>query len=124
MLRLCPDYAGTVLWLESAVPYDDTQLDPALITDLIRWEIEYYDALDDNLAWRSPAHASRFTTAGVTLALRLAMQLGSGFDIEFASYEAGVASRRFRSDFAPDNPAAAAAFTALTRAVRKRAHSR
>lgn len=113
VLRLFPDYAGTVLWLESAVPYDDTRLDPALVTDLIRWEIEYYDALDDAQAWRSPAHASGFTAAGVNLALRLAVQLGSGFDIEFASYEAGVTSRRFRSDFAADNPAAAAAFTAL-----------
>ena len=118
VLQLFPDYAGTVLWLESSVPYDATGLDPALVTDLIRWEIAYYDALDDNLAWRSPAHASRFTATGVSLALRLAMQLGSGFDIEFASYEAGVASRRFRSDFAADNPAAAAAFSALAGASR------
>lgn len=112
VVRLFPDYAGTVLWVPHPVAYDSTALDAGLVTDLIRWEIEYYDALDADFAWRSPAVASAFTAAGVGLALRLAVQLGSGFDIEFASYEAGVATRRFRSDFAADNPRAAAAFAA------------
>jgi hypothetical protein len=118
VVRLFPDYAGSVLWFpqpDTAQPVDyaDSCLDPALVTDLIRWEIAYYDALDANFDWRTAALASTFTADGVALALRLAVQLGSGFDIEFASYETGVATRRFRSEFPADNPRAAAVFTAL-----------
>ncbi|WEO78265.1 hypothetical protein BJQ94_04290 [Cryobacterium sp. SO2] len=112
-MRLFPDYAGSVLWFPHPVAYADTGLDPALVTDLIRWEIGYYDSLDADFDWRSADLASAFTADGVALALRLAVQLGAGFDIEFASYEAGVATRRFRSEFPADNPGAAAAFTAL-----------
>jgi hypothetical protein len=114
VVRLLPDYAGSVLWFPYAVDYTVTALDPALVTDLIRWEIGYYDALDDDFGWRSPLLASAFTADGVSLALRLAVQLGAGFDVEFASYESGVATRRFRSEFPADNPRAAAAFNALT----------
>ena len=115
VVRLLPDYAGSVLWFPQPVDYAATSLDPALVSDLIRWEIGYYDSLDADFDWQSPAQASAFTADGVALAMRLAVQLGTGFDIEFASYEAGVATRRFRSEFPADNPAAAAAFTALAR---------
>jgi hypothetical protein len=129
VVRLFPDYAGSVLWLPNPVNaqpvnaqpvnaqpvnYSASGLDAALVTDLIRWEIAYYDALDADFDWRSAALASAFTADGVALALRLAVQLGAGFDIEFASYEAGVATRRFRSELPADNPRAAAVFTALT----------
>jgi hypothetical protein len=114
VVRLIPDYAGSVLWFPYAVDYAVTALDPALVTDLIRWEIGYYDSLDENFDWRSPHLASAFTAEGVSLALRLAVQLGADFDVEFASYEAGVATRRFRSEFPADNPRAAAAFHAVT----------
>ena len=114
VVRLVPDYAGTVLWFPHPVAYAHTRLHPDLITDLIRWELGYYDALDAGFNWQSPAHASAFTSDGVALALRLAVQLGAGFDVEFATYEAGVASRRFRSELPADNPSAAAAFTALS----------
>jgi len=118
IVRLVPDYAGTVLWFPHPVPYAATFLHPELVTDLIRWEIGYYDALDADSDWRTPALASRYTADGVALALRLAVQLGAGFDIEFASYEAGVASRRFRSELPADNARAAAAFTALAGRIR------
>ncbi|WP_297372724.1 hypothetical protein [Cryobacterium sp.] len=113
MVRLLPDYAGSVLWFPEPVDYAASFLDGALVSDLIRWEIGYYDSLDADFGWQSPALASAFTAEGVALALRVAVQLGTGFDVEFASYEAGVATRRFRSEFPADNPAAAAAFTAL-----------
>jgi len=113
VVRLFPDYAGSVLWFPEPVDYGASLLDDALVTDLIRWEIGYYDALDADFDWQSPALARAFTADGVALALRLAVQLGAGFDIEFASYETGVATRRFRSQFAADNPQAAAAFTEL-----------
>jgi len=114
VVRLYPDYAGTVLWLAGPVGYADSLLDPALVDDLLRWEISYYDALDADFRWRSPALSTAFTESGCRLALRLAVELGDGFDIEFASYEPGVATRRFRSDSAADNPRAAAALAALT----------
>jgi hypothetical protein len=116
VVRLYPDYAGSVLWVSDSadpVDYASSGLDPALVNDLIRWELGYYDSLDDDFQWRSPASAGTFTSDGVALALRLAVQLGAGFDIEFASYEAGVATRRFRSAFPADNPGAAAAFAVL-----------
>ena len=113
VVRLLPDYAGSVLWFPEPVDYAASFLDSALVSDLIRWEIDYYDSLDADFNWRSPALAGAFTTAGMALALRVAVQLGTGFDVEFASYETGVATRRFRSEFPADNPAAAAAFTAL-----------
>jgi hypothetical protein len=114
VVRLFPDYAGSVLWFPHAVAYPDTALDPALVTDLIRWEIGYYDSLNADFDWQTPEAARAFTAEGVALALRLAVQLGDGFDVEFASYETGVARRRFRSELPADNPAAAAAFTVLT----------
>lgn len=115
LVRLLPDYAGTVLWCPQPVAYAATHLDPALVADLIRWEIGYYDALTEDFGWQSAELASEFTAAGIRLALRLAVQLGSGFDIEFASYEAGVATRRFRSQCPADNPRATSAFAALAR---------
>jgi hypothetical protein len=114
VVRLVPDYAGSVIWFPYAVDYAVTALDPSLVADLIRWEIGYYDSLDEDFGWRSPPLARAFTAGGVSLALRLAVQLGAGFDVEFASYETGVAPRRFRSVFPADNPSAAAAFNALT----------
>lgn len=113
VVRLCPDYAGSVIWFPHPVDYALTCLDGALVTDLIRWELDYYDALDSRFDWRSPDLARTFTADGVALALRLAVQLGTGFDVEFASYETGVATRRFRSELPADNPRAAAAFIAL-----------
>jgi hypothetical protein len=113
VVRLFPDYAGSVLWFPQPVDYAISGLEAALVTDLIRWEIAYYDALDADSNWLSTHLASGFTADGVALALRLAVQLGAGFDIEFATYEAGVATRRFRSEFPADNPRAAAVFTAL-----------
>ncbi|TFC56186.1 hypothetical protein [Cryobacterium sp. TMB1-7] len=117
LVRLLPDYAGTVLWCPHPVAYAATQLDAALVTDLIRWEIDYYDALTEDFGWRTPELAAEFTATGIRLAMRLAVQLGSGFDIEFASYEAGVATRRFRSECPADNPRATAAFTLLARSA-------
>jgi len=115
LVRLMPDYAGTVLWCPHPVAYAATELDPALVADLIRWEIDYYDALTDDFGWRSAELAGAFTATGIRLAMRLAVQLGSGFDIEFATYEAGVATRRFRSECPADNPRATSAFAALAR---------
>lgn len=117
VVHLFPDYAGSVLWFPHPVAYAQTGLDPVLVADLIRWEIGYYDALDADFTWRSAELARAFTADGVALALRLAVQLGAGFDIEFASYETGVARRRFRSQLPADNPRAAAAFRALADAA-------
>jgi len=34
VVRLFPDYAGSVLWFPNPVPYEETLLDAHLITDL------------------------------------------------------------------------------------------
>ena len=38
VVRLFPDYAGSVIWFPGPVSYDETQLDSQLIADLQTWK--------------------------------------------------------------------------------------
>lgn len=113
-----PDYAGTVLWFHDPVDYDLAQLSDGLVHDLSRWEQSYYDALTPDFGWKSADLALRFTTEGNRLAQCVADELGEGFEIEFASYEEGVPTRRFRGKGPALNLRASAAFDALAVAVK------
>ncbi len=108
VVRMFPDYADTVLWFDGPVDYAECGLSERLIRDLRRWEQGYYDALDD-LEWRTPELAARFTKDGTRLAQQVARELGAGFEVEFRSYENGAGVRRFRGK-GPGSPEATAAF--------------
>ncbi|MEO6530106.1 MAG: hypothetical protein ABI563_12365 [Specibacter sp.] len=112
-LRLFPDHAKTVLWLEGPVYYPEAALSPALAAAMTAWEASYYASLTPELDWQSPGTAAAFTATGMDLARRLARELGTGFQVEFHSYEAGAVRQVFSSDAAAGNPGAARAFHAM-----------
>jgi hypothetical protein len=107
VVRMFPDYAGTVLWYgDGPVDYEDAHLPARLVADLEAWEASYYDGLDDEMEWRSRDLEMGHAARGAELARRVAEALGSAFVIQ------GVGGKA-RSDRAPTSPEAAAAFTAL-----------
>ena len=115
-IRLYPDYADTVLWLYGPVAYADAKLSPALTADMEAWEASYYASLDSNQSWKHPMTAAPFTAAGRKLALRLAEELGDGFEVDFHSYAPRSIRKRFRSEQPSQNPGAADAFRAMVAA--------
>ena len=107
VVRMFPDYAGTVLWYGGGpVDYEDAHLPGGLVADLEAWEALYYDGLDDEMEWRSRDLEKAHAAQGAELARRVAEALGSHFVIQ------GDGGRA-RSDGPPTSPDAAAAFTAL-----------
>jgi hypothetical protein len=118
VVRLFPDYADTVLWLDVPLGYEVTGLSEGLVDELKAWELSYYAALTPDTSWKSADLATRFTEEGNRLAQRIADELGPGYEIEFRSYEEGAPTRRFQGTGAP-NATAVAAFTALVTASRQ-----
>jgi hypothetical protein len=110
VIRLFPDYAESVIWFSSPVPYEETQLDDRLIADLRTWEASYYAGLSSDLSWRAPGLEARFRADGLELARRLADQIGDDFQVE---YDLGWSRRRVRGTGPARNPAAALAFHRL-----------
>lgn len=116
VIRIFPDYANTVLWLVGPLPYEDALLTPELTAALQEWEASYYAALTPLEEWRSLSLAAAFTATGSALAQRLADELGTGFAIEFHSYEPRAPRRIFTSDLPATNPAAASVLAAIVEA--------
>jgi hypothetical protein len=116
VVRLFPDYAGTVIWFPDPVPYEETQLDATLIADLRAWDASYYAGLNSNYEWRTPELGTRFHREGVRLARRLADQIGDDFQVE---HHHGKSRRRIRAAGPARNPDAAAAFHCLADAARE-----
>ncbi|MGW9404163.1 hypothetical protein ACWGQ2_09370 [Arthrobacter sp. NPDC055585] len=112
-IRLFPDYAGTVLWLDEPVSFEVSGLSPELVHSLQAWEESYYRSLTPDFEWVSDGAARLFTAEGNRLAQRLADELGDGYEVSFKSYEDGVPRRIFRSSGAAPNAAAVAAFNKL-----------
>ena len=118
IVRLFPDYADTVVWLDGPVDYRLSGLSRRLIEELREWERSYYQSLTPGFDWRSPELAHQFTVDGNHLASRVAEELGDGYEVEFRSYEPGASTRRFRGAGAVRNPQAVAAFNELVTALR------
>ena len=107
VVRMFPDYAGTVLWYGGGpVDYEDAHLPAELVTDLEAWEALHDDGLDDEMEWQSRDLEKAYAAKGEELARRVADALGSTFVIEGAG-------GKVRSDGPSTSPAAAEAFTAL-----------
>lgn len=110
VVRLFPDYAGTVIWFIGPIAYGETRLDAGLVADLQAWEASYYAGLTSDYSWRSPDVEAHFNKLGAGLARRLADQIGDQFQVQYAFDEA---HRRVRAAGAARNPKAAAAFQQL-----------
>ncbi|MGJ3191334.1 hypothetical protein FQP90_13445 [Paenarthrobacter nitroguajacolicus] len=117
IVRIFPDYADTVLWLDRPVDYELAGLTPSLEQELKDWEQFYYDSLTRDFAWKAPDLPSFYAAEGNRLAQRLADELGDGYEVQFTPYEENAVARRFRGTKSP-NSRAVAAFDALVAAAR------
>ena len=88
VVRLFPDYAGTVIWFIGPIAYGETRLDAGLVADLQAWEASYYAGLTSDYSWRSPDVEAHFNKLGAGLARRLADQIGDQFQVQYAFDEA------------------------------------
>ena len=118
IVRVFPDYAGTVLWSGGAVDYEEAHLSQALEDDLRAWETFHRSRLDPDRATHASQDEYDFAVTGRALAGRLSDELGRGVEVHLI-----VEGRQvFRSAEAPINPRAAKAFHA--RAERQAAQAR
>lgn len=118
IVRVCPDYAGTVLWSGGAVDYAEAHLSQELEDDLHAWESFHRSRLDPDRATHASQDEYDFAVTGRALAGRLSDELGRGVEVHLI-----VEGRQvFRSAEAPINPRAAKAFHA--RAERQVAQAR
>jgi len=105
IVRVFPDFAGTVLWAGGAVGYEEAHLSRELEEDFQAWESFHRSRLDPD----RPNHASQderdFALVGRALAERLSQELGRGVEVHLI-----VEGRQlFRSVDPPVNPRAAKA---------------
>lgn len=119
IVRIFPDYAGSVVWFSDPVPYEESALSSELVERLTAWEASYYAALDDDLRWRPTASLHEFSATGLELARAVSAEIGPEFEVQYASFEQRSASAELRSEHPATNPAARDAFAA--RAARARA---
>lgn len=118
IVRVFPDYAGTVLWSGGAVGYEEAHLSQELEDDLQAWESFYRSRLDPDRATHASQDEYDFAVTGRALAGRLSDELGRGVEVHIIVEGRPV----FRSAEAPINPRAAKAFHA--RAERQAAQAR
>ncbi|NRD27983.1 hypothetical protein [Frigoribacterium sp. VKM Ac-2836] len=118
IVRVFPDYAGTVLWSGGAVDYEEAHLSQELEGDLQAWESFHRSRLDPDRPTHTTQDAYDFAVTGRALAGQLSEELGRGVEVHLI-----VEGRQvFRSTEAPLNPRAAKAFHA--RAERQAAEAR
>ncbi|RFA13862.1 hypothetical protein B7R22_11445 [Subtercola boreus] len=119
IVRMFPDYAGTVIWFSEPVPYPETGLSDGLVAQLSAWEASYYANLDDDFRWRSLTALHRFSSDGLELARAVAAEIGPEFQVEYHSFEDTDAIALLRGEEPASNSAARDVFAA--RADRARA---
>jgi alkylhydroperoxidase family enzyme len=112
LVRMFPDYADSVLWLDGPVDYGESGLSEQLVSDLREWEEAYYASLTRRYEWRSRRHAHAHATTAERLARRVAAELGSRFAVEYDAAEDTDDVRRVTSARPGLNVEAEAAFLA------------
>lgn len=110
IVRVFPDYAGSVVWFSDPMPYSETELSSDLVGRLTAWEAQYYAALTKNLEWRSLDALHSVSAEGLELARELSNEIGPEFSVEYRSFEDRGAVAQLRSKQPASNPAAQAAF--------------
>jgi hypothetical protein len=101
LVRMFPDYADSVLWLDGPVDYGESGLSEQLVADLREWEEACY---------ASPTRRDVQQTQ--SLARRVAAELGSRFAVEYDAAEDTDDVRRVTSARPALNVEAEAAFLA------------
>jgi hypothetical protein len=119
VVRLFVGHANSVIWFSDPVPYEESHLTGGLVGDMREWEQSYYAGLDDDFEWRSAELPGQHNAEGRKLALRLAEEIGNGFQVELHEAGASPPWPLIRSDEPASNPEAAAAFRARADAARK-----
>lgn len=116
IIRMFPDYADTVLWLDGPIDYGDTGLSTGLIVELQAWEQLFYDSLNRNYDFRSRGLEARFTREGIHLAELISTEIGSGHIIEYLGAQSLNHPVLFQCPGTAANPAAATCFDDLVEA--------
>ncbi|WP_308798985.1 hypothetical protein [Agromyces silvae] len=122
IVRLFYDYVDSVLWFPYPVRYEEARLSPALTDALRAWGRRHGEGLAAGERWPSPELPARLTAELPGLAARVGDELGSAFEVEYASGSDDPMDQsrklRYRSTEPPTNPDASAAFGALAEAAR------
>ncbi|MGL3805979.1 hypothetical protein ACSYDW_07755 [Paeniglutamicibacter sp. R2-26] len=116
IIRMFPDYADSVLWVDGPVDYSETGLSAGLVEGLQAWEQSFYDALNGDYAFRSRALEEKLTLEGIRLAKLVAAEIGSGHVVEYTDAAMLKHAVLFRCPGNASNPAAARRFDDLVEA--------
>lgn len=111
IVRLFPDYGGSVIWFSDPMPYDETRLSPDLVRRLEAWEESYYRGLDDEMNWKSDQLRERFGLDGIELSDAVSKEIGPEFEVRLGSNGAIQDHPPFVSEVPATNSAAREAFT-------------
>jgi hypothetical protein len=113
VVRVFPDYAGTVLWfVDGPVDYSDAKVTASLAADMSAWEDSYYTGLDDEREWKTTDLEVHHYREGLRLARALSVELGDAFEVEvFAQDSEGNEYKlRIQGRGRGSNPRAVGAF--------------
>ncbi len=116
IIRMFPDYADTVLWVDGPVDYADTGLSTELVEDLQAWEQSYYDGLNRDYDFRSRGLELKFILEGVRLAKLVSAEIGSGHLVEYLGAKSLNRPALVRCPGTASNPVAAKCFDDLVEA--------
>lgn len=119
ILRMFPDYADTVLWINDPIDYVHTGLSTALIEELNSWEQSFYDSLNRNYEFASRGLEEKHTRAGIALAQKVASEIGSDFIVEYDAAASLSEPTHYQCPGTASNKHAAASFQKLFKDVRR-----
>ncbi|PQZ92136.1 hypothetical protein CQ018_11450 [Arthrobacter sp. MYb227] len=119
VLRMFPDYADTVLWISEPINYSQTGLSASLIEELMAWEQLFYDSLNRDHEFASRGLEDRFTRAGITLAKKIASEIGSDFIVQYDAAASLNEPIHYQCPGTASNKQAAASFQDLFTEVRR-----
>ncbi|MBO1738810.1 hypothetical protein [Leifsonia sp. TF02-11] len=109
VIRVFPDYAESVMWfIIGTVSYRESCISDTLRHDMEAWENHYYEAMGNDLVWRSREDEKYHAAEGRRLAEALSVEVGHALEVEY--YDERDRKVRVRSDEPATNERAARAF--------------
>lgn len=119
ILRMFPDYADTVLWINEPIDYSLTGMSAALIDELTAWEQSFYESLNRDYAFISRGLEEKFARSGVALAKKVASEIGSDFVVEYYGAVMLNEPTHYQCPGTASNKHASASFQKLFKDVRR-----